>query len=338
MNTSPEPVSQDCLAHSDLLPKITPLPQNNSTGTSPNSTPRPKNLFTEPPATDDTVLVDGILSTNSCNTTTNHVDNLAEINPLPDLAESQRQQENMQCIYNIDNSLNINTLPDCVTNHEKQRANPSVGKEIPVNDHTLSDCVTDGSTQSSRESNNFVNNLDQQEAKNENTLLDTSQTLANGSNIHLVEQMKKHRHRIKKVKFLIKWFDYLNHPNTWKPEDHLPPALVQKCFQQSPLENPTPTNAVLPISDVYQPYQLLLNKKVFWMLILTLITVIILTAVACLTHCHFKPLFGKQGKSFVLPEHNLTWKKLLAYGTSIRFTVWSLLVQSKKNSRLYFLP
>ena len=338
MNTSPEPVSQHCLAHSDLLPEITPPPQNNSTGTSPNSTPRPKNLFTEPPATDDTVLVDGILPTNSCNTTTNHVENLAEINPLPDLAESQRQQENMQCICNIDNPLNINTLSDCVTNHEKQRANPSVGKEISVNDHTLSDRVTNRSTQSSSESNNFVNNLDQQETKNENTSLDTSQTLANGSNIYLVKQMKKHRHQIKKLKFLIKWLDYLNHPNTWKPEDHLPPVLVQKCFQQSPLESPTPTNAVLPISDVYRPCQLLLNKKVFWMLILTLITVIILTAVASRTHCHSKPPFGKQDKSFVSPGHNLTWKKLLAYGTSIRFTVWSLLVESKKNSRLYFLP
>ena len=39
MNTSPEPVSQHCLAHSDLLPEITPPPQNNSTGTSPNSIP-----------------------------------------------------------------------------------------------------------------------------------------------------------------------------------------------------------------------------------------------------------------------------------------------------------
>ena len=43
-NTSPEPVSQHalskCLAHSDLLPKITPPPQNNSTETSPSSTPQ----------------------------------------------------------------------------------------------------------------------------------------------------------------------------------------------------------------------------------------------------------------------------------------------------------
>ena len=109
-----------CLAHSDLLHVITPPPQNNSTGTSPNFPPRSRNLFTEPPATDNTVLVDGILPTNSRNTTTNHVENLVEVNPLPDLAEFQRQQEKMQCIYNIDNPLDINTLPDCVTNHEKQ--------------------------------------------------------------------------------------------------------------------------------------------------------------------------------------------------------------------------
>ena len=71
-NTSPEPVSQDallkCLAHNDILPKINPLSQNNSTETSPNPTLRPKILFTEPPATDDTVLVDGILPINSRNT------------------------------------------------------------------------------------------------------------------------------------------------------------------------------------------------------------------------------------------------------------------------------
>ena len=112
-----------------------PPTRNNSTETSHNPTPRPKNLFSEPPATGDTVLVDGILPTNSRNTTTHHVENLAEINPLPDLAESQRQQEKMQCIYNKDNPHDFNTLTNCVTNHEKQRANPSVEKETPVNDH-----------------------------------------------------------------------------------------------------------------------------------------------------------------------------------------------------------
>ena len=250
---SSEPVSQHalstCLAYSDLLPEITPSPQNNSIETSPNPTPKPKNLFTEPPATDDTILVESILPTNFRNTTSDQAENLAEINPLPDLAESQRQQEKMQCIYKIDNPHDINTLLDCMTNHEKQRANPSVEKETPVNNHTLSNRTTNRSTQTvarSRESNNFANNLDQQETRNENTSPDTRQTLANGSNIYLVEQMEKHRHRMEKLEFLIKWLGFLNHPNTWKPEDHLPPALVPECFQQSLLENPTRTNAVLP--------------------------------------------------------------------------------------------
>ena len=115
----------------------------------------------------------------------------------------------------------------------------------------------------------------------------------------------------------------------------MPPALVQECFQQSLLENPTPTNAVLPTCDVYLPCQLLLNKKICWILILTLITMIILTAVASHTHCHFKPPFGKQDESFVSPERNLTWKELLVYGTSIRFTVRSFVESTK--SRLYLL-
>ena len=93
---------------------------------------------------------------------------------------------------------------------------------------------------------------------------------------------------------------------------------------------------IIRTSDVYRPCQLLPSKKVCWMVIFTLITVIILTAVASHTHCHFKPPFTKQGKSFVSREHNLTWKELLTYSTSILFTVRSLLAKSK-NSRLYLL-
>ena len=182
-NTSPEPVSQHtlskCLAHSDLLHVITPPPQNNSTGTSPNFPLRPRNLFAEPPATDDTVLVDGILPTNSRNTTTNHVENLVEVNPLPDLAESQRQQEKMQCIYNIDNSLDINTLPDCVTNHEKQGLILWLKRKHLLTILLSVCCVINSSTQGnrSRESNNFENNLDEQKTINENTSPDTRHTL-----------------------------------------------------------------------------------------------------------------------------------------------------------------
>ena len=130
-----------------------------------------------------------MLPTDSRNTITDHAEDLAEINPSPDLAESQRQQEKIQCIYNKDNPLDINTLPDCGTKHEKQRATPSVEKETVVNDHTLSDGMTNRSTQSvarPRESNNFANNLDQEETRNENTSPDNGQTLANGKNIYLV--------------------------------------------------------------------------------------------------------------------------------------------------------
>ena len=280
------------------------------------------------------------MPTNSRNTTTHHVENLAEINPLPDLAESQRQQEKMQCIYNKDNPHDYNTLTNCVTNHEKQRANPSVEKETLVNDHTLSDRMTNRSTQTvarSRESNNFDNNLDQQETRNENTSPDTRQTLANGGNIYLVEQIKKYRHRIEKLEFLSKWLGYLNHPKTWKPEDLLPLALVQDCFQQSPVENPTQTNAVLPKSDVYRPCQLLLNKKVCWMIALMLTIVIILLAVASHTHCHLNPSFKKQNKHLFSSARNHTWEELLTYGTTVRLKIRLQAARPEKTGQLYFL-
>ena len=73
------------------------------------------------------------------------------------------------------------------------------------------------------------------------------------------------------------------------------------------------------------------------MVIFMLITVIILTVVASHSHCYFKLPFKKQGESFVSPECNLTWNELLAYGTSIHFTVNSLLAQSKKSNRLCLL-
>ena len=82
----------------------------------------------------------------------------------------------MKCIYNIDDPIDINTVPNCVTNHEKQRANPLVEKKTPVIDHAVSDRVTKGSTHSvarSMESNNLDNNLDQQETRNGNISPDT---------------------------------------------------------------------------------------------------------------------------------------------------------------------
>ena len=104
---------------------------------------------------------------------------------------------NCAAIHNVDNHLDINTIPDCVTNHKIQRDNPSVEKETPVNNHTLSDRVINRSTRCvarSSETNSFANSLDQQETRNENISPDTRQTLANGSNIYLLAQMKKHRH------------------------------------------------------------------------------------------------------------------------------------------------
>ena len=77
-------------------------------------------------------------------------------------------------------------------------ATHSVEKETPANYHTLSDRVINCSKQNvarSREAKNCANNLDQQKARNEDVSTDTCRTLANDSEIYLVKQMKKHRHR-----------------------------------------------------------------------------------------------------------------------------------------------
>ena len=68
-----------------------------------------------------------------------------------------------------------------------------------------------------------------------------------------------------------------------------------------------------------------------------LITAIVRIIVASHTHCHFKSSFKKQEESFASPTRYLTWKELLTYGTSIRFTVRSQPVKSKKTRRLYIL-
>ena len=94
------------------------------------------------------------------------------------------------------------------------------------------------------------------------------------------------------------------------------------------------SSIIIPASDFYPHCHLLLNKKACWRVILTIITVIILTAVASHTHRHFKSPFGKQEESLESLECNYTWN--MAYSTSIRFTVRSF-VESKKNSRLYLL-
>ena len=94
------------------------------------------------------------------------------------------------------------------------------------------------------ETNNFNTNLDQQKITHTDIPTDNHPTPANDSNIYLVQQVKKHRHWNGKLEFLIKWLGFLNRYNTWEPENHLSPALVQEYFQKSKLEQSTPTNAV----------------------------------------------------------------------------------------------
>ena len=249
-------------------PPIDPPLQSNSPRNSPNPNPTSQNVFTELSATEDTEVAYDNLPDTSCNVATDHVDNLEEMQPLPDLMEIQLQQQKINdiddianqldiitttvpnCVTtnNADNQLDINTLSNCVTNHEKWKAIHSVEKETPANNHTLSDRVINRGKQSvarSRETHNFDNNLDQQKARNNDIPNDNRSTLANDSNIYLVEQVKKHRHRNGKLEFLIKWLGFSNHHNTWDLESQLSPALVQEYFQESPLEQPTPTNAVI---------------------------------------------------------------------------------------------
>ena len=94
---------------------------------------------------------------------------------------------------------------------------------------------------------------------------------------------------------------------------------------------------MIPTSDIYRLCQLLLKNKVCWMIIFILTTAVVVTTVAIHTHYHFNPSFKEQDKPIVSPARNLTWKKLLACGTSVRFTVRSQTTRSEKISRLYLL-
>ena len=102
------------------------------------------------------------------------------------------------------------------------------------------------------------------------------------------------------------------------------------------ITNSTSTITTLT-SDLYRPYQLLLNKKVCWMTLFILIIAVVVTAVASHTHYHFKPPFKEPDKPIVSPARTLTWKELLAYGTSVCFTVRSQSARSEKTSRVYSL-
>ena len=95
------------------------------------------------------------------------------------------------------NQLASNTLPNCVTNHEKRKATHSVEKETPAKNRTLSDRVINRGKQSvarSTKTNNLNNNLDQQKTRNNDISTDSHLTLANDSNIYVVEQVKKYCH------------------------------------------------------------------------------------------------------------------------------------------------
>ena len=94
---------------------------------------------------------------------------------------------------------------------------------------------------------------------------------------------------------------------------------------------------MIPTSDIYQPCRLILNKNACWMVAIMLIVVIILTAVASHTHCHFNPPFKEQDKHIVSSARNLTWKELLAYGTTVRLKVKLQPARSEKTGQLHFL-
>ena len=121
-------------------------------------------------------------------------------------------------------------------------------KRTPASDHAISDRVTTRSKQTvarSGETNNFVNNHDQQrKIINHNLQTEACQTPTTHNNIYLVEKVKNHRHQNGKLEFLIKWLGHSHRHNTWEPQDHLSPTLVQEYFQQFTLEKSTPPNAV----------------------------------------------------------------------------------------------
>ena len=94
---------------------------------------------------------------------------------------------------------------------------------------------------------------------------------------------------------------------------------------------------IIPKSDVYRPCQLLSNKMACWMIALMLTIVIILTAVASHTHCHFNPPFKKRNKPLVSSARNLTWKELLAYGTTVCLKIRLQAARPEKTGQLYFL-
>ena len=96
--------------------------------------------------------------------------------------------------------------------------------------------------------------------------------------------------------------------------------LPNQCQQVHCITNSTST-VTIPTSDIYQRYQLFLNKEACWMTIFILITANVFTAVASHTDYHFKPPFKEPDKPIVSPTHTLTWRELLAYGTRVHLKI-----------------
>ena len=240
---------KQCFTYDD--PPTDSSPHNNSNKPSPSPTFCPQALVTEPPSTENTQLADIILSHDSRNTTPDPVEDLQELNPLPDLMNSTQKKINGFQAINEDYQLDTTALPSCVTIHNEDHQldiNTLPDCVTPARDHALSDHVITRGKQTvarSGEINNFADNHDQKKKIiNHNLPTDACQTPATDNNIYLVEQVKNHRHRNGKLQFLFKCLSYSNRHNTWEPENHVYPALVREYFQHSSLEKSTPINAV----------------------------------------------------------------------------------------------
>ena len=91
---------------------------------------------------------------------------------------------------------------------------------------------------------------------------------------------------------------------------------------------------IIPTSDIYQPYQLLLDKKACWMTIFILITAVAVMTAASHTLYHFKPPFKEPDKPTVSLARTLTWKKLLVYGTLVHLKIRLQPARSESTSQL----
>ena len=154
-----------------------------------------------------------MLPGNSQNIITNHIEDLKEINLLPELTKPLLLKQMTKRSQDKNNHFGITTLSNSVFNDGKQSVIHLVQRETTSNDHTLPDCVFNCGKQRvarPREESDFTSNRDRQKARTADISNNTSQTFTNNNDIYLVEQVKKHRHRNGKLEFLIKWLGYSN--------------------------------------------------------------------------------------------------------------------------------